>query len=108
MNDSTPKKELCNRLTQLRMEKNVSAREMSLSLGLSESYINKIENEKSLPSMRTFFDICDYFHITPQEYFNIDEPFPLEMAAAIEELKHMTQEQIARMTAFMKDINHRK
>lgn len=32
------------RLTALRMEKGVSARDMSLSLGQSESYINKIEN----------------------------------------------------------------
>ena len=32
------------RLTQLRLEKGVSARDMSLSLGQSESYINKIEN----------------------------------------------------------------
>ena len=32
------------RLSKLRQEKGVSARDMSLSLGQSESYINKIEN----------------------------------------------------------------
>ena len=32
------------RLAELRQEKGVSARDMSLSLGQSESYINKIEN----------------------------------------------------------------
>ena len=32
------------RLAELRGQKNVSARDMSLSLGQSESYINKIEN----------------------------------------------------------------
>lgn len=108
MKKHTYRKEFCYRLTRLRMNKDVSARDMSLSLGLSESYINKIENEKTLPSMNTFFDICDYLHITPQEFFNMSEPFPFEMAAAIEEMKHMTQEQLVRMTAFMKDINHRK
>ena len=36
------------RLEQLRLEKNVSAREMSLSLGQNPSYINRIESGKSL------------------------------------------------------------
>ena len=46
------------RLTALRMEKGVSARDMSLSLGQSESYINKIENRRTLPSLSGFFYIC--------------------------------------------------
>ena len=58
------------RLAQLRMEKGVSARDMSLSLGQSESYINKIENRRTLPSMTGFLYICEYFGITPQEFFN--------------------------------------
>lgn len=107
MKDHTYRKEFCNRLTRLRMEKDVSARDMSLSLGLSESYINKIENEKTLPSMSTFFDICDYFHITPMEFFNMQEPFPFDIAAAVSEMNRMSKEQISRLIEFMKDINHR-
>ena len=37
-----------NRIAQLRMQKNVSARDMSLSLGQNNSYINQIENKKAL------------------------------------------------------------
>lgn len=37
------------RLAQLRTQKGVSAREMSLSLGQSAGYINNIENKNSLP-----------------------------------------------------------
>lgn len=48
------------RLNELRTQKGVSARDMSLSLGQCESYINKIENQKSLPSMNVFFYICDF------------------------------------------------
>ena len=36
---------IAKRVSQLRMQKGVSARDMSLSLGQSESYINKIENK---------------------------------------------------------------
>ena len=64
------------RLAQLRIEKGVSSRDMSLSLGQSESYINKIENRRTLPSMAGFFSICEYFGIQPQEFFDpaLDSP----------------------------------
>ena len=42
--------DFCKRLIQLRLEKGVSARDMSLSIGQSEAYINRIENRKMLPS----------------------------------------------------------
>ena len=39
------------RLAQLREDKQVSAREMSLAIGQNCSYINRIENKKAFPSM---------------------------------------------------------
>ena len=56
-----------NRIAQLRMQKNVSARDMSLTLGQNNSYINQIENKKALPSLQGLFYICEYFGITPQQ-----------------------------------------
>ena len=50
------------RVAELRSQKGVSARDMSLSLGQSESYINKIENKHTLPSMAGFFYICELRH----------------------------------------------
>ena len=38
------KDEFIQRLVELRIEKGVSARDMSLSIGLSQGYINNIEN----------------------------------------------------------------
>lgn len=58
------------RLSQLRIEKGVSAREMSLDLGQNESYINRIENGKSLPSLNQFFNLCDYLNISPKDFFD--------------------------------------
>lgn len=60
---------LPERLAKLRLQKGVSARDMSLSLGQSENYINMIENKKNLPSMTGFFNICDFLDITPGEFF---------------------------------------
>lgn len=70
------REEFTARLVKLRMNKGVSARDMSLSLGQSENYINEIENGKAYPSMQAFFYICDYFNITPQEFFDTDRPDP--------------------------------
>lgn len=59
-----------DRLTELRTERKVSARKMSLDLQQNSSYINRIENKKAFPSMQLFFDICEYLHITPGQFFD--------------------------------------
>ena len=58
------------RLAQLRSAKGVSGREMSLSMGQAAGYINNIENGNNLPSLAMFFEICEYLHVSPQEFFN--------------------------------------
>lgn len=58
------------RITQLRLHKDVSEYKMSYDLGHSRGYINNISSGKTLPSMTEFFAICDYFEITPVEFFN--------------------------------------
>ncbi|MDO4943744.1 MAG: helix-turn-helix transcriptional regulator [Ruminococcus sp.] len=88
------------RLTKLRMQKGVSARDMSLSLGQSESYINKIENGKSLPSMTGFFYICEYFGITPAQFFEFD----IENPRLTEELKHSIEKLSPKQTVHVLEI----
>lgn len=58
------------RITQLRICKDVSEYKMSYDLGHSRGYINNISSGKTLPSMTEFFAICDYFDITPEEFFH--------------------------------------
>ena len=58
------------RLTQLRLQKGVSAREMSLAIGQSAGYINGIENGRSFPSMEVFFYICEYLNVHPKDFFD--------------------------------------
>lgn len=57
------------RITSLRMQKGVSEYQMSYDLGHSRGYINNISSGKSLPSVTELFAICDYFGITPAEFF---------------------------------------
>ena len=57
------KQEFSDRLSALRINKGVSARDMSLSIGQSPGYINNIENGINYPSMQTFFYICDFLEM---------------------------------------------
>lgn len=92
------------RLIQLRLEKGVSARDMSLSLGQSESYINRIENKQMFPSMTVFFYICEYFGITPQEFFSEDEELSLELIELINELKTLDKDKLTHIKYIVKDM----
>ncbi len=93
-----------SRIAELRIQRGVSARDMSLSLGQSESYINKIENKRTLPSMAGFIYICEYLGITPQEFFNVASPAPQKTKALLQEFEKLTASQIDHVMFIVKDI----
>ncbi|WP_456066612.1 helix-turn-helix domain-containing protein [Gemmiger sp.] len=82
------------RLTQLRMQKGVSARDMSLSIGQNTGYINSIESGKNFPTMKNFFYICEYLRITPQEFFEDGNADPETIRRLVENLKKLDGEQV--------------
>ena len=94
-----------SRLTKLRTERKLSARDLSLSLGQSPGYINKIENNRSLPSMQVFFYICEYLKITPAEFFDQQVTYPLLLNETISELKKMDSKQLEHILDIARDIN---
>ncbi|MBR2406619.1 MAG: helix-turn-helix transcriptional regulator [Clostridia bacterium] len=95
------------RLIELRMNKGVSARDMSLSIGQSESYINKIENTTALPSMSVFFYICEYLGVTPSEFFDADIKNPVKLKSVIEDLKQLDDKQLDTIAELVKGLKKR-
>ena len=93
-----------DRLVKLRMNKGVSARDMSLSIGQSEGYINNIENGVNFPSMTVFFYICDYFGITPMEFFDIDSNNPVKSKELLEATKNLSNDKLEHLVAIAKSI----
>lgn len=79
------------RITQLRLQKGVSEYKMSYDLGHSRGYINNISSGKSLPSMLEFFAICDYFEITPIEFFDKDIRNPKLMDQIVSDLQQLSE-----------------
>ena len=93
------------RLAQLRTKKGVSARDMSLSLGQSESYINKIENKRTLPSFTGFIYICEYFNVTPQEFFNENVSSPQKTKELVSEFEQLSPKYADHVLQIIKDLN---
>ncbi len=93
------------RLAKLRMQKGVSARDMSLSLGQANNYINNIENRKALPAMQSFFYICEYLGITPQEFFDEETVYPALLQEIIDEAKCLEPKPLKCLLGIMKELN---
>lgn len=83
---------ISERITELRLARNVSEYQMSLELGQSKGYIQGITSGKCLPSIKQLFNIADYFHLTVAEFFDDgrhDSPVVLE---AIQTLRRLSDE----------------
>ena len=92
------------RITQLRVQKDVSEYKMSYDLGHSRGYINNISSGKTLPSMTEFFAICDYFEISPAEIFDAKTANPKLSRSVLELLEQLDEGDMELMVANMKRL----
>jgi len=60
------------RLKKLMEQNNITARELSLTLGYNEGYISRILKGKIDPSFKSMMDTMLYFDISPAEFFAFD------------------------------------
>ncbi|MBD5549777.1 MAG: helix-turn-helix transcriptional regulator [Lachnospiraceae bacterium] len=58
------------RITELRLAREISEYRLSKDLGFSKGYIQSISSGKTFPSITALYEICDYFKITPKEFFD--------------------------------------
>lgn len=79
------------RITNLRIKKGVSEYQMSYDLGHSRGYVYNIFSGKALPPLKEFFAICDYFEITPQQFFDDSSKNPELIQKAIEGMKQLDE-----------------
>lgn len=61
---------IVNRISELRTRAGFTARALSISIGMNESYINGLEARKNwLPSMEVMLNIIGALGVTPTEFF---------------------------------------
>lgn len=97
-------KDFSMRLAKLRTKKNVSAREMSLSIGQNQGYINHIESGQGTPSLSGIFYICEYLGITPSQFFDFDLKNPEKLNKINEYLKKLNDKQLNALEMFLKSM----
>ena len=98
-------KDFAQRLAQLRTQKGISARDMSLSIGQNPGYINTIENGKAFPTMMNFFYICEFLDVTPQEFYHMSNQSPEKLHILMEQLKKLNPEQLNAISIIVNDLS---
>ena len=98
-------KQFALRLAQLRENKGVSAREMSLAIGQNAGYINNIESGKSLPSLSGFFYICEYLDVSENEFFDLNSVNPSRLDSIVKQLKILDDTQLNAVFELVKVMN---
>ena len=89
------------RITQLRLKKGVSEYQMSYDLGHSRGYVYNISSVKALPPLKEFFAICDYFEITPHQFFDDTTPNPELIQKAVEGMKQLSESDMLMLLGFI-------
>lgn len=83
-----------DRITQLRLQKGVSEYQMSYDLGHSRGYIYNISSGKYLPPLLEFFSICEYFGITPSDFFDEAHNYPSLVQKTLDGMKELSDDDL--------------
>ena len=96
------------RITQLRLRKCVSEYRMSYDLGHSRGYVHNISSGKALPPMKEFFAICDYFGLTPQQFFDEGTQNPELIQKAIAGMKQLDETDLLMLLGLINRLLEKK
>ena len=96
------------RITQLRLKKGISEYQMSYDLGHSRGYIYNISSGKALPPLKEFFAICDYFCLTPQQFFDESTQYPDLIQKAVEGMKQLDEDDMLMLLGFINRLLKKK
>lgn len=93
------------RINSLRTSRNLSEYQLSLDLGHSQGYIQSISSGRILPSVSVLLDICDYFDITPLEFFDPELSNPTLFKQITTELKKLSENDLLFLLMILRRIN---
>lgn len=96
------------RITQLRLKKGVSEYQMSYDLGHSRGYIYNISSGKALPPLKELFAICDYFEITPQQFFDESTQNPELLQKALDGMQQLDESDLLMLLGIINRFLHSK
>ncbi|MBE5039794.1 helix-turn-helix domain-containing protein [Ructibacterium gallinarum] len=97
-----------DRISELRLKKGVSEYKMSTDMGHSKSYIQSITSGRSLPSLGEFLFMCEYFEITPKEFFDDEIKEPMLVQKAMDGIKNMDEKDLNILITLIDRLNEKE
>ena len=83
------------------MKKGVSEYQMSYDLGHSRGYVYNISSGKALPPMKEFLSICEYFGITPAQFFDESNENPVLIQKAVKGMNRLSETDMIMLLGFI-------
>ncbi|MBM7854975.1 transcriptional regulator with XRE-family HTH domain [Desulfohalotomaculum tongense] len=85
------------RIKELRKQRNISAKQLAITLGVSQSFISGIENGTKKCSIENLYKICNALGITLSEFFADTQeakPLPPEVRQVIDKVKKLPPQKL--------------
>ena len=99
---------VAQRITQLRMKKNISEQQMSRDIGHGRNYIQNISSGHAKPSLTELLYMCEYLGVTPSEFFDEEIKEPILLRRAYEGLKKLDEKDLNVLIGLIDRLNEGK
>lgn len=94
------------RITELRIKKGISEYRMSMDLGHSKGYIQSISSGRALPSLQELLYICEYFGITPHDFFSSGKENPILIKQLLDKLSLLNDSDLELILSIVERITN--
>lgn len=97
-----------NRIYSIRNANNISARNLSLELGMSSEYVNQLEGGRLNPSIDFLVNFCNYFNLSLSDFFDTKTNYPTKLKELIAELNKLNDEELDLIFKLATYLNSKK
>ena len=99
-------KKILDRVTQLRMQKDISEKQLSRDIGKSPSYLSSMNKNQSMPSLLTLKTICECLDVSLSDFFDFDDnTYPVKINRIKLELLKLDDEELDIILALTHNMN---
>lgn len=85
---------IIQRMMAILEEKNLSERQVSMDLGYSDSYMNKVKNGSIALTIDFLDEFCNELNVQPEEFFAVPEANTSNQYLLLQEMKELTEDDI--------------
>ena len=92
------------RIAKLCADHNITLKELSYGVDKSSSHISNIMTGNKYPSMHALYDICEYFSMSPSQFFSYEE-VGVDTASYLDKVLNATEQQRNMICDFIDMLN---